>query len=99
MKINLQHLVPEVAHEPPAISIIKATDTQGQPCVGVVLSQNAFVETIEHDLYPGVALNPEAAQQVIEKMQGVLREIAAGSETITGFFKLTFNKTDEPKKD
>ena len=97
MKIDLRHLVPEAVQ--PSVSILKCNDTQGRPCVGVVLSQNAFVETCAHDIFQGIALRPEAAQQVLDKMQAVLREIAAESVTVTGTFKLTFNKTEEPKKD
>jgi hypothetical protein len=90
----------DVKETAPSISVLRANDTQGHPCVAVILSQNAFVETNDtHEPYPGIALNPEAARLVIAKIQAVLREIAAGSETVIGFFKLTYQKTEEPKKD
>ena len=59
-----------------SVSVFKSTDNLGKPCVALIIYQNAFVETADtHDLYPGVAVDPEAARLIIEKIQAVLREI------------------------
>jgi hypothetical protein len=51
-------------------------DQSGNPCVALIISKNAFVETGDtHDLYPGVALSPERARLVIARIQDVVREI------------------------
>jgi hypothetical protein len=81
----------QVSSEQPTISVLRGNDTDGHACVAVILA-NGFVRTSEHDLYPGIALSPEAAQQVIAKIQAVLREI---SGPVNGFFKL---KPEVPKK-
>ena len=76
MRINL---LPEVSkREQQTISVLKSADTQGRAAVAVILSQNAFVEAADtHEPYPGIALRPEAALQVITQIQAVLCEIAA----------------------
>lgn len=58
------------------ISIIKTIDDKGNPAVGVVLSQNAFVD-ISGEPHSGVALSPAAAKEVIAKIQNAVREIEA----------------------
>ena len=63
-----------------SISIFKSLDQSGHPCVALIVSQSAFVETVDtHEPYPGVALSPQAALQVVEEIQAVLREIETGS--------------------
>jgi hypothetical protein len=58
------------------IQVIKTIGADGVPCVGIVLSQNAFVE-IGEELHSGVALHPTNARIVSQAIIDLADELDA----------------------
>lgn len=60
------------------ISVLQAKDTQGQPCVAIVLRADSMFTTVEGDPLPGAALTPANARELAYQVLLIAQRIENG---------------------